>query len=380
MQPLRILHVSEAFGGGLLGVVAELARRLADDGHTVAVAHGRRPETPADVPAALGPGIEVFALGWDRRTPAEQLRAARALRRLVRSWEPDVVHLHSSFAGVVGAVALPSGVPTVYSPHGYSFSRSSDGGARRRAYLTAERFVARRIDMLGGVSDSEADQARRIVGAPRVCVVCNGIPELDPGQLPAPVADRDRLIVGMGRADAQRQPDAAGRILARVRDVAEVRWIGGGTPTDEGIRVLESHGVPVTGWLEPAAAKAQLGRALAFLHWSAWDGQPLAILEAMARDVVVVASDIPANRDLVGPRQVCSTEDEAVELLRGVVEDPALREELLDEQRARRDRYSTRRMTDDWEAVYRRLLAREPASAPTRRRVRGVVRAGRSVD
>jgi glycosyltransferase involved in cell wall biosynthesis len=351
-RSLRILHVSEAFGGGIVGVVAPLAERLTAAGHSVAVAYGVRPETPADVRHELSDDVEVFPLPWRKRTVAEQLRAAKALRQLAAEWEPDVVHLHSSFAGVVGSMALSRRYVLVYSPHGYSFTRSSDPLLRRRAYKAAERYVARRVDVVAAVSGSEAAQARAAVGAQSVEVVPNGIPELDPGALPEVPARVVPRAVGMGRADHQRQPDAAGRILASVRDVAEVEWIGGGTPSDEGIRTLESHGVPVTGWLEQPDARERLASATAYLHWSAWDGRSLAVLEAMACDVVVVASDIAANREVLSPEQVCATEKEAAELLRAVVTDEETRERLLAGQRTRRDAYSALEMATQWEAVY----------------------------
>jgi glycosyltransferase involved in cell wall biosynthesis len=354
-RSLRILHVSEAFGGGIVGVVAPLAERLTAAGHSVAVAYGVRPETPADVRNELSEDVEVFPLPWRKRTVREQLRAAKALRELAAEWEPDVVHLHSSFAGVVGSMALSRRCVLVYSPHGYSFTRSSDHRLRRRAYKAAERYVARRVDVVAAVSESEAAQARAAVRARSVEVVPNGIPELDPGALPEVPPRPVARAVGMGRADHQRQPDAAGRILASVRDVADVEWIGGGTPSDDGIRTLESHGVPVTGWLEQPEARERLASATAYLHWSAWDGRSLAVLEAMACDVVVVASDIAANREVLSPEQVCATEEEAAELLRAVVTDKEARERLLAGQRTRRDAYSALEMASQWEAVYQRL-------------------------
>ena len=218
-RSLRILHVSEAFGGGIVGVVAPLAERLTRAGHSVAVAYGVRPETPADVRNELSDDVEVFPLPWQRRTMREQVKAAKALRRLAAEWEPDVVHLHSSFAGVVGSMALARRYVLVYSPHGYSFTRTTDAPLRRLAYRAAERYVARRVDVVAAVSESEAAQARAGVRAPAVEVVPNGIPELDPGALPTVPSRPVARVVGMGRADHQRQPDAAGRILASVADV-----------------------------------------------------------------------------------------------------------------------------------------------------------------
>jgi len=218
--------------------------------------------------------------------------------------------------------------------------------------------VARRVHVVAAVSESEARLARDAARAPLVEVVPNGIPELDPGATPEPLERPVARVAGMGRADHQRQPDAAGRILSSVSDVAEVEWIGGGTPSDDGIRVLASHGISVTGWLEKAEARERLAKATAYLHWSAWDGRSLAVLEAMAHDVVVVASDIEANREILSPLQICSSEEEAAQLLRAVVTDEAVRERLLAEQRERRETYSAMAMAGEWELVYQHVAAR----------------------
>src|SRR4051794_7487670 len=366
-RPLRVLHVTESLASGVLGVVSTLSERLADQGHEVVVAHGARPETPVDARAVIDPRVRVVALPWRRRTVATQLRAVAALRRLVREVRPDVVHLHSTFAGAVGAAAVPRSVPRIYSPHGYSFSRTSDGRVARAVYRAVEMLIARRVDLVGAVSRSEAAQASGEVRAPRVGVVANGLPELDADRLVAAPERRAPRIVALGRVGPQHQPERAARILARAAEVAEVRWIGGAGSQEPapGVAALGEHGVPVTGWLSAEAAHRELGEATAMLHWTAWDAQSLAVLEAMARDVVVIASDIPASRELLGDAQVCGTEDEAVALLRAVIEDPDVHERLLESQRRRRRHYSAERMTADWLAVYRTLVAARPITIPT---------------
>jgi len=101
-----------------------------------------------------------------------------------------------------------------------------------------------------------------------------------------------------------------------------------------------------------------------YLHWSAWDGLSLAVLEALAHDVVVVASDIPANRDVVGAEQVRGSEEGAIELIRAVLGDAGLRERLLAGQRERRGQWSAERMGDDWAGVYAGLADGSPAPRP----------------
>jgi glycosyltransferase involved in cell wall biosynthesis len=351
---MRILEVIESFGAGSMQVVLTISDRAAAAGHQVAIAHGSVPETPADPRSSVSPDIELYPLPW-RREAVSQLSAAGELRRLHRAWRPDVVHLHSSFAGMIGVLTLPRGARLVYTPHGYSFIRHGGVVVRPWIYLMLERFIARHVLLVGAVSESEADLARRRIGAPRVQVVANGIPELD-NPVVRPIQKRGTpSIIAIGRVGPARSPVAAARILSKLADVAPATWVGGGDVDDEGTAALRDAGIPITGWLEHVNALEYLARATACLHWSAWDAQPLAVLEAMAHDVVVVASDIPANRELLGPRQVCSTEDAAVQLLRAVITEPALRVDLLAEQRKRRTRYSADRMVTDWLGVYRRL-------------------------
>src|SRR4051794_13449814 len=194
---MRVLHVTEASASGTLGVLGAITGYAAEAGHDVAVAHGTRPETPVDLPGAL-PGAELFPLPWGARRLADQVAVGRALRGVVAAWRPDVVHLDSSFAGLVG-LALEPALPRLFTPHGWASSRAGEDPARRAAYRAFDRIVARQAHVVGAVSASEAARARGL-GARRVVVVPNGIPELD-GRLPSSgsIPSRPPLVVGAGR-------------------------------------------------------------------------------------------------------------------------------------------------------------------------------------
>jgi glycosyltransferase involved in cell wall biosynthesis len=365
----RVLHVVEAFGGGVFEVVRLLAEYLAADGHPVAIAYGRRSETPEDVRAKIAPEVELFPLPWDRRAPREQIAAARALRGLAADWEHDVVHLHSSFAGVVGSLALPRSTPKVYTPHGYSFTMQSRSPSQRRIFKAVEWTTARGVDVIGAVSEAEARDARLVAPAEKVVVVRNGIPELDEPRAGEPPERPGRpRAVAVGRITEQRQPASAARILASVADIADVSWVGGAGRGGIPEQAVTDEGVPVTGWLDRPGVLAALSEATVYLHWTAWDGQPLSILEAMAEDVVVVAGDIEPCREILGPRQVCSDEAEAGGLIRRILSDRGFREDLLASQRERSILFGARRMAQEWRSVYERLAAPQPAAlgAPTR--------------
>jgi glycosyltransferase involved in cell wall biosynthesis len=370
---LRIAHVAEAFGGGLLEVVRAMAEGAAKDGCEVLIAYGRRPETPDEPAELISDAVEVRGLPWGNRSPIEQLRAGRALRRLLAEFEPDVVHLHSSFAGLVGGVVAGGRWPVVYTPHAFASCLPGLGGARRRMIAAAERLAISRARIVGAVSTSEADTAYAL-GARRVRVVRNGIPELDEepretAKVLTMPALRPRVIAG-GRLVGQRRPDACARILGALSDEADVAWVGGGGEgdgawADTTREQLASAGVPVTGWLPREQALEEMARATVYLHWTAWDGQALSLLEAMAEDTLVIASDIEPNREVLGHSQVCATEEEAVLLLRRVLGDPGLMREMLQQQRSRRMRFGAQRMAQEWLALYEDVITeREPEPAP----------------
>jgi glycosyltransferase involved in cell wall biosynthesis len=353
---MRIIHISESLGGGVFEVVNNLSTGLADRGHEVAIAYGVRAETPLPLRDAIDGRIELIPTPWTKRTLGASLRASRELRGTVGAWSPDVIHLHSSFAGVVGAATLRGLAPTVYTPHGYSFTMNASPW-KRQACRAIERRVARRVQMVGAVSDAEATLARETVSAPRVKVVPNGIPELDPDQGPCTsLTPASGSVVAMGRVVAQRQPREVAEILCDVREIAPIAWLGGAAEGAPGLAVLASSGIPVSGWLAREEALARLGAATVYLHWTAWDGMPLSVLEAMARDVVVIASDIPANRSILGPDQVFSSKAEASSTIRRVLQDGPFRQRLLRSQRARRAKYGSTAMMRGWEKVYKALV------------------------
>ena len=359
---MRVLHVTEASTSGTFAVVRTLCERLAKNGHDVALACGRRPETPADAAGDPEPAVEYVTLPWQRRSVRAHAAAARALRALVRTWRPDIVHLHSAFAGFVGVLALGrSGIPLVYTAHGSPLGRTVDGRLRLAAYARLEGFVARRVALVGAVSAAEAALVAAIAPSARIAVVANGIAELDEGALPEARGRSGARVVALGRIVRQRRPAETARILSALAPQAEVLWIGDGPPAQTA--AVRAAGVPITGWLPRAQALDRLAAATVLVHWSASDGAALAILEAMARDVVVVASDIAPNRELVGDAQTCGEAEEAVALVRAVLADAVLRERLLAGQRERRERYGAADMTAGWVTLYGGLLGSESAGA-----------------
>jgi glycosyltransferase involved in cell wall biosynthesis len=353
----RVLFVAEAFGGGVFEVTRTQAAGLVSLGYEVGIAYGRRAETPGNVRELVDDAVELFPLPWSDRSIRSQLGAHRALRRAVHDWNPDVLHLVSSYAGFHGVFAA-SGARTVYTPQAYSFTMRSESALKRWLYLIIETFVASNVDLVGACSLSEGEQARSLPASAEVAVVPNGIAELNASHLASstPVGDKELSVIAMGRPLPQRQPEACARILSVVGRGHRVTWLGGGSDESAGTRALLDAGIAMTGWMPHEETLTALGESAIYLHWTAWDGLPLSVLEAMALDTIVVASDIGPNREILGPAQVCRTEEEAVALISSLLEDTAMRERFLASQRQRRASYGADVMVRRWAGIYDSML------------------------
>jgi glycosyltransferase involved in cell wall biosynthesis len=327
----------------------------------VVLAYGRRPETPSEIGAGPDGDFQIEELDWDRRSMVAHLRVARELRRLVRRVRPDVVHLHSIFAGLAGG-ALDRRQPRVYSPHGWASTTTRQWRAAQPLGSVADRVAIRRSDLVGVVSHSEADIGHGL-GARRLAVVPNGVPELDAPRSPMPPTTSPPLVVAGGRIVAARRPIESARILQAIQDVAETRWIGDGHPASA--QQVRARGVEVSGWLPHHEAVDRIASAHAYLHWSACDGQSVAVLEAMARDVVVIGSDIPPNRELLDPAQLFTREEDAALMLRRIIESPDLRDAMLASQRRRSSAHGAERMVSGWIDVYEQTASAHATVRPS---------------
>ncbi|MFD7658028.1 glycosyltransferase family 4 protein [Actinosynnema sp. NPDC059797] len=166
---MKVVHVSQPVTAGVAAVVLDLARAQRERGWHVTVVC---PPGPLAARArAAGVRVEEWRAGR-RPGPAVVAEVVR-LRRVLRRLAPDVVHLHSSKAGLAGRLVLRGRRPTLFQPHLWSFQTAT--GFVGRASRWWERFGARWTHQLVCVSDDELAVGRVAgIGGPAE-VVCNGV-------------------------------------------------------------------------------------------------------------------------------------------------------------------------------------------------------------
>jgi glycosyltransferase involved in cell wall biosynthesis len=99
--------------------------------------------------------------------PLRDWQSYQATIRLFRELKPDVVHTHSSKAGIIGrAAAAKLGIPAVHTIHGAAFHYGQNPVAYN-VYKQAERFAARWTDHFISVADDMTDEYVHAKVAPR---------------------------------------------------------------------------------------------------------------------------------------------------------------------------------------------------------------------
>jgi glycosyltransferase involved in cell wall biosynthesis len=304
---LRVLHVCEPTHAGAARVAFTLADRLRPLGvdPVVCTPPGELAEWCAHA------GVPVLGLPFARRRPATWAAAHRVLDAALSGDGYDLVHAHSSFAGVL-VRARRGGPPVVFQPHAWSFLALS--GTARRASVLVERGLARRTDLLVCVSDDElalGHAAGIRIRSERV--ILNGVAFDEP----APSAAGS--VPGGDPAGTRPPPAPIAGCVARLapqkgidvllRALAEPRWPAGVAVEIVGDGPREAELVALAASLGVADRVRFLGRSddvAAELHrWALFvlparyeAGVPIALLEALAAGLPAVVTDVAGVRGL----------------------------------------------------------------------------------
>jgi glycosyltransferase involved in cell wall biosynthesis len=210
----------------------------------------------------------------------------------------DLVHVHAAQEFCFGLHFAGYRGPIVFTAHGYSQALD---------YAKAGLFLnpfCRRV-----IAVSETEKAKlRIAGVRNLAVVPNGI-DLQPFE----TCDRDRaraelewhgstpVAVTVGRLDRLKAAHDAILALAAGRTRFTLVLVGGGPEEPRLRRMAAALGVEAQvrflGWRQDVPRL--LAAADIYISPSRSEASPLALLEALAAGLPVVASDIPAHKEIV---------------------------------------------------------------------------------
>jgi glycosyltransferase involved in cell wall biosynthesis len=340
----------------------------------------------------LGAGIPVTVISsrWQL-----DLQAAWLLQRHLARLRPDLIHCWLLASAAYGcAAAMAAGVKCL--PQNILFwprlredaskwhpgvtalvaSRRCLSPWRGWLELAVDRQIARRCDQIVTSRLDVRDlYVRRGVPAAKIRVIPDGVPRAQPSG-----ATRRQLLAELGLPEDARLIGVVGRLLPRkrikdaiwaadllkvVRDDVHLLVVGDGPHRQRLLRFREQ--VLIRDKVHFLGHRNDLPHLLPHLQvlWStsAYEGQPSAVMEAMAAAVPVVATDVRGNRELVIPETTgylvpVGARAAFAGHTNKLLDDPSLAKRLgqAAQERIQRE-FTVEKMVQQYTAMYHGLLA-----------------------
>ena len=306
-RPVTIVHVTESLGGGTARAMFEFVLSTPTAEHHLIACKRDGSEVDVDLSSLFASSV-ICTTRW---------LIPRELRRTLRKLSPDVVHLHSSWAGLLGRITpIPRRVPkprVLYSPHCFFFERANLPRIVRQLAYRVERVLSPRTDLSVCVSPHELDSARRLrmqaVYVPNTSRRMTAA--LPPGGDEA--KPRTPRIITIGRVCQQKDPEFFIRVKRRCEELGvDADWVWIGQGERDLTHRLELEGITVTGWLDSLAEL--LSSASVYLHTAAWEASPMSILEATELGIPLAIRSIPSLASLGLDPSLCDPASVAKEV------------------------------------------------------------------
>lgn len=375
MAAMRVLHISRHYHpavGGTENVIAGLAKAHAALGieSTVLVTDRRR---TGPGPAPLVPVIEVPVVGSDRfPIPRGGFRAVlRAFR------DADVIHLHDVRflfeTSLVLAWLLRR--PLLVGTHGLMFHTDVLAGTKRWLWRNYYARALRHVDQVIADSERDADLCRAAGVVDNLTMIHNAVETASFLRADTSVEREPGRLLTFGRIAPEKSLERLGPILGAAPDGWRLRIAGGGDPRHvaevrDGFASFGDR-VRLLGYQQEDTLVDELARCACVVLPSRQEAFGLTLVEAMASGAPIVASDIPAFRELSDGTGVTLVDfDDPGAVIRAIERagddhDPAA-------QRARAASLSWTTTGDTYRRVYERVVSDRRRPAAGWRRVLGV--------
>lgn len=352
-----------------------------DDEVTLITGPGVGPEGSL-VEKGLADGLDIRVIDAMKRNihPLHDWKSYRQLIRILKDYRPDLVHTHSSKAGIIGrAAAAKLEIPAVHTIHGAAFHRGQNP-LLHRAYIAAEKWAAKRCEKFIGVCDAMSDRyvAAGIAAKEKFATIYSGFdvdaflnPQNDPQE------KRKELGIAPGRIVIGKIArlfhlkghefviEAARKVVDRIPNIRFL-FVGDGIlKSDYEKRIAElgltEHFI-FTGLVPPDEIPDYIHAMDIAVHTSLWEGLARVLPQALIAGKPVISYDIDGAKEVVIPNETgylvpAESVGELSQAMIALAEDAELRKRLGVAGREKfTEQFRHENMTAKIREVYREVL------------------------
>lgn len=260
---------------------------------------------------------DVYIIQMTREIKLKQdIKSTLEIRKLLKKIKPDILYLHSSKAGAYGRIAMffNRKIKILYNAHGWYFN--ADMSIKKKKIIALiERILAIRADKIINISKSEYDSALKykIASEKKMCIIENGIDFKkfdgcdkfrEETRKKYNIRDNEIVIGVVGRLSEQKDPMTTIKAFNEVyKENKNVRlmYVGSGELENEVMKYAKENNlaqlVTITGWIDDTE-KYIPAFDIAILP-SKWEGFGLVLVEYMACNKPIVASNVGGITDII---------------------------------------------------------------------------------
>lgn len=291
---MKILHVVEAWKGGISGYVQALIKDQIAKGYSVYLLADNKQLNQEIEELNQVKIIEYSA----SRNPLKLFKVASDIREKANVISPDVIHCHSTFPGFYVRL-LKQLCRVIYTPHGWSFFKKDVSRITRFIYKLIEFLLSFRCNKIICMSLEEINAARSLgISSERLTLIYTGIPDLEVKNNKKAIFDNGEPIrVGFfGRFDYQKGFDLIENITPFLKDDLEFHLFGGAVRNSES--EIDKRFI-CHGWIEHSKMHECISTVDVVVIPSRWEGFALIPLEAMRAGKAVIVSNLSSLPEVV---------------------------------------------------------------------------------
>lgn len=376
MDKIKVLHITQATIGGTLEYLKLFFEHIDKDKYEVCLAcpsYGPMKEEIENM------GVKVYSLEMSREISLkDDLNSFKETKKLIKKIKPDIVHLHSSKAGVLGKLAsYLNGVPCIYNAHGWAFSMNVSK-KKKNVYALIEKSTSIFCNSIVNISDYEHQLAKKykIANDKKMITIHNGIDidkyknqvYCDENTLKELNIPKGSFIVGMiARISEQKNPIKFVEIAKDVCDKiynAYFVLVGDGELREQVESLISKYNledrVKITGWTDDV--NKYLSIFDVGILTSRWEGFGLVLAEYMAASKPIVASNVGGIPELItdkynGVLVDSDNTEKFIETILDFNENKSLREKYIENSSCiLRNKFDIKNVIERHNELYKKLI------------------------
>ncbi|EPY7710145.1 glycosyltransferase family 4 protein [Bacillus pacificus] len=235
--------------------------------------------------------------------PLKDFMATIKLKRIINEIKPDVIHLHSSKAGVIGRIAgAMSKVPVIFTAHGWAFSEGVSS-KRKAIAIPIEKGMGYLSDNIICVSEYDKRLAlqNKISTSRKLVTIYNGVKDKQIHENNSSKKNGILKVIMVARFSYPKDYETLIRAVDALDIPIEVNLLGNGDLQDQMKKLANDLGVcnKVNFLGMQRDVTKYLAESDVFILTTNYEGLPISIIEAMQQSLPIIATNVGGVGELV---------------------------------------------------------------------------------